>query len=391
LIPPCGISAALRPAYSNQYPVTNLTDIYKNCVLCPRHCRVDRTDRRENAARGICGESDRLRVAYVGPHFGEEPPITGTNGSGTIFFSGCSLRCTYCQNHQISHEGLGMAMGLDALAERVTEVARRDRVHNINFVTPDHFFPHVFALVSLLRTQGIDLPMVYNLSGYQSAQSLVRAEAYADIYLPDYKYGDSALAATLSKCRDYPGVALDAITLMVRQKGFLDAVSSPSPLARRGVLVRHLILPGKVDNSIQALTGLFVEFGPGLPVSLMSQYHPVLQHKDPDLNRRVTQAEFDAVLSHAEALGFEHLFVQFPEATTCLDDDRSGFLPDFEKTRPFIGGPYESCPSDGARGPIDPQSDIKRLMPVADPAQAGNSVGHKSLTPCRRSRPGVYP
>ena len=340
--------------------VMHLTDVYEHCVLCPRQCRVDRTDHGENAARGICGESDHLRVAYVGPHFGEEPPITGTNGSGTIFFSGCSLRCTYCQNHQISHEGLGMAMGLDALAERVWEMVRRDRVHNINFVTPDPFFPHVFALVSLLRTQGIDLPMVYNLSGYQSARSLAWAEAYADIYLPDYKYGDPSLAATLSRCGDYPGVALDAIAVMVRQKGFLDAVSTDSPMpARKGVLVRHLILPGKVDNSVQALTGLFVEFGPGLPLSLMSQYHPVLHHNDPDLNRRVTQTEFDAVLSHAESLGFEHLFVQFPEATTCLDDGRPGFLPDFEKTRPFIGGPCEFCPSDGGRGPIDLQSEIK--------------------------------
>jgi putative pyruvate formate lyase activating enzyme len=315
----------------------NLSDPYRCCVLCPRRCRLDRTAHRPNSAKGVCGETDQLRVAYVGPHFGEEPPISGTKGSGTVFFAGCSLKCVYCQNHQISHEGIGTGTGLDELAQRVIEMVRRDQVHNINFVTPDHFFPHVFRLVSLLRRAGVDLPMVYNLSGYQSVEALASAEAYADIYLPDFKYSDPSLAAALSKCRDYPSVALEAIALMVRQKGFMDAVSSQETLpAKKGVLVRHLILPGKAENSIHALTSLFVEFGPGLPLSLMSQYHPVLHHRDPDLNRRVTQGEFDAVLSHAEALGFEHLFVQFPKAETCQDGGRPEFLPDFNKSQPFL-------------------------------------------------------
>jgi putative pyruvate formate lyase activating enzyme len=322
----------------------HLIDTYKNCTLCPRQCRVDRTDRRENAVRGICGESDDLRVAYVGPHFGEEPPITGTNGSGTVFFRGCSLRCDYCQNHQISHGGLGIAMDLDDLAQRVMAMVQHDRVHNVNFVTPDQFFPHVFALVSLLRRAGIDLPMVYNLSGYQSAEVLNDAEGFVDIYLPDFKYSDPSLAAALSKCRDYPGTALEAIAVMIRQKGFLDGISSEAPMpARKGVLVRHLILPGKTDNSIQALTSLFIEFGHGLPLSLMSQYSPVLHHRDPNLNRHVTQAEFDAVLAHAESLGFDHLFVQFPDATTCRDERRPEFLPDFEMAQPFPG--YRHPPS----------------------------------------------
>jgi len=317
----------------------NLSDPYKCCMLCPRRCRVDRTIHGAERSRGICGETDQLRVAYVGPHFGEEPPITGTNGSGTVFFTGCSLKCVYCQNHQISHEGLGAAIELNELAQKIEEMAGRDQVHNINFVTPDHFFPHVISLVSLLRRRGIDLPVVFNLSGYQSIGALASAEDYVDIYLPDFKYSDSSLAAALSKCRDYPGVALEAIALMVRQKGFLDVVSSPKTRpARKGVLVRHLILPGKTQNSIDALTSLFVEFGPGLPLSLMSQYHPVLHHDDPDLNRRVTRNEFDAVLSHATGLGFEHLYVQFPETDAYQDQGRSRFLPDFEKRQPFLYG-----------------------------------------------------
>jgi putative pyruvate formate lyase activating enzyme len=318
----------------------NLRDSYKCCVLCPRGCGVDRTGRGRGPGKGVCGETDQLRVAYVGPHFGEEPPISGTNGSGTVFFTGCSLKCIYCQNHQISHEGLGRGMGLEDLAARVKEMAVRDQVHNINFVTPDHFFPHVFRLVSLLRKTAIALPMVYNLSGYQSIEALASAEDYADIYLPDFKYADPSLAAALSKCRDYPAVALEAISMMVRQKGFLDAVSSPQTApARKGVLVRHLILPGKVENSIHALTSLFVEFGPGLPLSLMSQYHPVLRHHDPDLNRRVTRDEFDAVLTHATGLGFEHLFVQFPETDAIQRPTVSPFLPDFQKPQPFLQNP----------------------------------------------------
>jgi putative pyruvate formate lyase activating enzyme len=315
----------------------HLTDAYQCCVLCPRRCRVNRKDHGADSEKGLCGETDRLRVAYVGPHFGEEPPITGMRGSGTVFFTGCSLRCIYCQNHQISHEGLGEGTSLNELAAKVAAMVERHQVHNINFVTPDHFFPHIFRLVSLLRRSGIHLPVVYNLSGYQSVEVLVSAQDYVDIYLPDFKYSDPSLAATLSRCRDYPGVALEAISVMVRQKGFLDAVSSAeSCTAQKGVLVRHLILPGKIANSMDALTSLFLEFGPGLPVSLMSQYHPVLEQRDPDLNRRVSQDEFDRVYRHARKLGFEHLFVQFPEKTTTEHSEKPRFLPDFERSEPFV-------------------------------------------------------
>jgi len=312
------------------------SDPYRSCILCPRTCRVDRTDHGVGPVRGVCGETDRLRVAHVGPHFGEEPPITGKNGSGTVFFSGCPLRCSYCQNHQISHDGIGTAIGVRELADQVGAMVTDHQVHNINLVTPDHFFPHVFELVSLLRRRGIHLPVVYNLSGYQSAAWLASAEAFVDIYLPDFKYSDPFLAAALSKCRDYPAVALEAIAVMVRQKGFLNSPASPeTPPATKGVLVRHLVLPGKIANSIDALTSLFIEFGPDLPVSIMSQYHPVLKQKDPDLNRRISPNEFEAVLSHAEALGFENLFVQFPEETHRQNEEGPPFLPDFEKHRPF--------------------------------------------------------
>ena len=312
-----------------------LLDPYENCHLCPRNCGVNRVYDGEKTEVGFCGETYQLRVAYVGPHFGEEPPITGNKGSGGVFFSGCSLRCSYCQNHQISHHGLGRIMSLEKLLEKVEYMILKKRVHNINFVTPDHFFPHVFDLVTLLREKGLDLPIVLNLSGYQSIETLKAATDYANIYLPDFKYSDSFLAGRLSKCPDYPGTALEAIAEMVLQKGFLDACLTGSGMAKSGVLVRHLILPGKVENSINALTTLFVEFGKALPLSLMSQYHPAAYQKDEDLNRFVSEEEFDRVYSHAIELGFEHLFVQFPDKDTGLRAQRSSFFPDFRQPDPF--------------------------------------------------------
>lgn len=313
----------------------NLIESYRNCVLCPRQCRVNRVADCVDAKVGYCGETDQLRVAHVGPHFGEEPPISGKNGSGTIFFTGCSLKCSYCQNHQISHFGLGTGTVLEELGAKITYMIEHDHVHNINFVTPDHFFPHIFQLVSLLRRDGFDLPIVYNLSGYQSMESLKSAGDYADIYLPDFKYSDPSLAATLSKCRNYSQIALEAIAEMVGQKGFLDSSFTGAPLAKRGVLVRHLVLPGKVANSINALNTLFVEFGPDLPLSLMSQYHSVILHEDEDLNRPVSEEEFDRIYLHARELGFEYLFVQFPERDTSQHRATSPFLPDFERPDPF--------------------------------------------------------
>ena len=313
----------------------DLIESYRNCVLCPRKCRVNRVADCADAKVGYCRETHQLRVAHVGPHFGEEPPISGKNGSGTIFFTGCSLKCSFCQNHQISHYGLGTGTSVEELGAKIAYMIEHDHVHNVNFVTPDHFFPHIFQLVSLLRQDGFNLPIVCNLSGYQSVEALKSARDHADIYLPDFKYSDPSLAAALSKCNNYPQIALEAIAEMVSQKGFLDSSLTGAPLATRGVLIRHLILPGKVPNSINSLTTLFVEFGPDLPLSLMSQYHPVVHQEDANLKRLVSEEEFDRVYLHARELGFEHLFVQFPEKGTSQRRAVSPFLPDFERPVPF--------------------------------------------------------
>lgn len=309
---------------------------YRKCRLCPRNCGVNRLDQDGGTASGFCGETGVLRVSYVGPHFGEEPPISGTRGSGTVFFPGCSLRCSFCQNHQISQGCLGEAITLERLFDRVVRMILENHVHNINLVTPDHFLPHVFHLVSLLKKQENPLPIVYNLSGYQSRESLLMARDFADIYLPDFKYADPTLSMTLSRCRNYPDVALRAISEMVNQKGFLDSFETGKGIADKGVLVRHLILPGKVENSLNALTSLFLEFGPHLPLSLMSQYTPTLPQKDKALNRGLYPEEFERVYSHALDLGFDRLFIQFPDKSKGENSSVSPFLPDFRLSEPFL-------------------------------------------------------
>ncbi len=310
--------------------------LYRQCRLCPRACGVDRAEGADQE-KGFCREGGQLKVSFVGPHFGEEPPISGKNGSGTIFFPGCSLQCSFCQNYQISRDRVGQCTTVEKLYEKVRKLCLDNKVHNINMVTPDHFFPHIVELVSRMRKESLNVPVLYNVSGYQSIEMLKMAEPYVDIYLPDFKYSDSHLAQRLSKVKDYPEKALEAIVEMVRQKGFLRFAEGEESLADRGVLVRHLILPGNVENSLNAITSLFLEFGKDLPLSIMSQYHPVFAHEDPNFNRKISEEEFDVVYGHVRELGFHHLHVQFPNTDRYRDAEEgvSPFLPDFQKKKPF--------------------------------------------------------
>lgn len=314
-----------------------LMDLYRSCELCPRRCKVNRLE----GKRGYCKEGAKMRVALVEPHFGEEPPFTGTNGSGTVFFTGCSLRCVYCQNYQISMEGLGQFWSVPDLASKVLELGVELGIHNLNFVTPDHFFPHTLMVVTQLREKGFKEPIIYNLSGYQLKESLRLIEPYVDIYLPDFKYGDPLLAEALSKAPDYSEVALDAISEMVRQKGFLhpwsECFEGTGPqLAKKGVLVRHLVLPGQVENSKKALTMLLAEFGPNIPLSLMSQYYPPRPGLPGDLSRPLTTEEFEVVVEFAMELGFKRILYQPPDLHPPMGSERP-FLPNFRLERPFPG------------------------------------------------------
>ncbi|MBD3307125.1 radical SAM protein [candidate division KSB3 bacterium] len=303
-----------------------------SCRVCPRQCGANRAE----GTLGFCGEGAHLRVASIEAHFGEEPPISGEHGSGTVFFSGCTLQCDFCQNYQISRSHIGTIMTVAEVVQRLTDLSVARRIHNVNFVTPDHFLPHTIEIVQLLRARGIDLPIVYNLSGYERQETLHALEGYADIYLPDFKYADTRLGERLSHCRDYPSIALDAIAEMIRQQGILDVARSEhlTGTALRGVLVRHLILPGYIQNSLDALSMLFLEFGNTLPLSLMSQYSPVTPCPDPQLRRRITDEEFSLVYTHALELGFQTLFVQYPSDHALSSSE---FLPDFSQSQPFKG------------------------------------------------------
>ncbi|MDP8314742.1 MAG: radical SAM protein [Candidatus Celaenobacter antarcticus] len=312
---------------------------YQNCTLCPRECKVDRTV----GQTGYCGETDKLKIASIGAHFGEEPPISGTNGSGTVFLTGCSLKCCYCQNYQISFEGLGNSYTSEQVVLEFKKLVRSYNIHNVNFVTPDHFFPHTIEIVELLREQNISLPILYNMSGYQKVESVKSLVEYADIYMPDFKYADKQLAKELSNAEDYPERALESLIEMVRQKGFLDSFTEEKLIATKGVLVRHLILPDHMQNSKDILSTLFIEFGKDIPISLMSQYYPsaIILHnekfsKKSFLHRRITLEEFEEVHEHALSLGFRNMLVQFPQDFK-LRKDIDDFVPDFERKKPFKG------------------------------------------------------
>ncbi|MBN2693467.1 radical SAM protein [bacterium] len=307
-----------------------MNSYYKNCSLCPRECKVDR-----ELKKGFCGQSNIMKIASIEAHFGEEPPISGEKGSATVFFSGCTLKCSFCQNHQISYGGVGEYYSSGEVVKKLLEL-HKNGVHNVNFVTPDQFFPHTFDIVYKLREKNCNIPIVYNLSGFQKLEFITLADNYADIYLPDFKYSDNSLGKSLSKVDDYSNIALDAIYEMVKQKGFLNTFNenfnsdNSIKIASKGVLIRHLVLPGFIENSINALSMLFIEFGKNLPISVMSQYTPHKYQKEPSLNRYLTNDEYKKVTQHALELGFKNLFIQE------LNDNRD-FLPDFEKERAFKG------------------------------------------------------
>jgi putative pyruvate formate lyase activating enzyme len=298
-----------------------LKEILKQCTLCPRRCGVDRTA----GELGHCGLPDRLVVARALPHHGEEPPISGSRGAGTIFLSSCNLRCRFCQNHQISHGAAGReetAAGLAGTMIRLQEAG----CHNIEPVTPT---PHAAGLLEawlLARRAGLSVPLVYNCGGYEDPEVLQLLEGAVDVYLPDFKFGDPALGLLLAGVPDYPEAAVRAVGEMIRQVG--DGLEVEGTLARRGVLVRHLVLPGRVASSRAVLDLIRRRLSRNLPLSLLAQYTPVDPVRgDPLLGRRVTAEEYSAVVDYALDLGFEELYVQSV-------DDRE-IVPDFRRDDPF--------------------------------------------------------
>ncbi len=326
------------------------------CRICPRGCGVDRS----KGARGFCGETDGIRVARAALHFWEEPCISGKNGSGTVFFSGCPLRCVYCQNREIAHGHSGKEISMERLAEIFLHLQEQG-ANNINLVTPTHFVPQIVKALERAKAQGLRLPIVYNTGSYECVETLQRLEGLVDIYLPDLKYVDNRLGLRYSQAADYFAVASRAIAEMVRQVGearfygetecqvgeawfggetarqvgearFYEEAAHQEDedpvedeLMSRGVIVRHLVLPGCSEDSKAVVRYLYETYGDGIYISIMNQFTPLADpDRYPELGRKVTSEEYDAVVDYAIELGVEHGFIQ--EGDTA----RESFIPAFD-------------------------------------------------------------
>lgn len=300
---------------------------YDSCKLCPRECGANRN----GGKRGFCGETGELRIAAIGPHFGEEPCLAGRHGSGTVFFSGCQTGCFFCQNYQISSEHLGRIRTDEDVVDELAGMIDSG-VHNVNFVTPEPWWPHIRNICQMLRARGYDAPFVWNSSGYFKAELLAEQAELIDVFLPDFKFSDPELAKLCMGRADYPECAMAGLKALVDRVGFLRPFDETGEMtATRGVMVRHLVLPGYVENSLKALEMLFEEFGDGMPVSIMRQYQPMPEcFRRNLLTRTVTDEEYQRVCDKVDELGFRRVFVQTGE----LNDD---FLPDFTKDSPFKG------------------------------------------------------
>jgi len=304
------------------------------CRLCPRRCGVDRM----RGQRGMCGAGAQAEVARAIPHFGEEPPLVGHGGAGTVFFYRCSLRCLFCQNHAISQEGRGAEMEPRELAQSFLSLQAQG-CENIDLVSPTHFLPAILEALDIAAEQGLRLPLLYNTHGYELPGVLALLDGVVDMYLPDMKYGHSRAASLCSSAPDYPGVSRRAVLEMHRQVGGLEMFGER---AVRGLVVRHLVLPGGLAGSRRVLTFLARQLGADTWVSIMAQYHPC--HKaagHPVLGRRITAKEYERVLSLVDILGFENYWVQ-------TLDSSDVYFPDFSKEDPFTVQPTSPARSASA-------------------------------------------
>ena len=297
---------------------------YERCMLCPRRCGARRTDGRA----GVCGCTSALRVARAALHFWEEPPISGESGSGAIFFSGCPLRCIFCQNEKISHEGYGIEVTAERLATMMIELQAQGAL-NINLVTPLHFAPHLCVAIDLARADGLTLPIVCNTSGYETAELVHAMADRIDVWLTDFKYASSAVARRLSAAADYPQVASDALDAMLaslrRQGG--RALNEDGTMLR-GIIVRHLVLPGHVGDSMAVVDRVWEIAGNEVDLSIMNQYTPNKRCRSLSgpLAHGLDEDEYDLVVCRADEVGFQNIWWQ--EGGTVSES----FVPDFDAT-----------------------------------------------------------
>lgn len=293
-------------------------DLLSDCTLCPRACHADRL----HGAKGYCGMDSTVRAARAALHMWEEPCISGSRGSGAVFFSGCGLRCCFCQNREIAIGNCGKEITIERLSDIFLKLEQQGAA-NLNLVTGAHYVPQILRALENAKSRGFSLPVVYNSSGYENVETLRLLDGYVNVYLPDFKYTEPELAQKLAHASDYPKTAGAAIEEMVRQTG--ECVFDEEGYIQRGTIVRHLILPGHTKNSIKALEYLHRTYGNRIYISIMNQYTPVYHHEVfTELNRRVTRREYEKVLDAALALGIENGFFQEGETA------QESFIPAFD-------------------------------------------------------------
>ena len=294
-----------------------MNELYNSCELCPRKCHINR-----NTTKGICSNTSTLKVARSALHYFEEPSISGTNGSGTIFFSGCNLKCCYCQNKEISNDNFGINISVERLSELMLELQAKN-ANNINLVTPTHFVPSIIEAIKLARENGLSIPIVYNTSGYESITTIKLLAGYVDIYLTDFKYFDNKLGEDLSKVKNYFEVASLALSEMYNQVGINKF--DDKGMMTKGIIVRCLVLPTKGNDTKKIINYLYKKYQDNIYLSIMNQYTPVTKSTTfPFLNNKVSDSEYDDIINYALDLGVINAYIQEGETS-----DES-FIPPFD-------------------------------------------------------------
>lgn len=291
---------------------------YENCLLCPRKCGINRS----TGQTGVCGVSSEIKVARAALHYWEEPCISGKRGSGAVFFSGCSLHCVFCQNREISDGKAGKVISKERLSDIFIELADKG-ANNINLVTPGQYIPDIVWAVNDAKSRGMKLPIIYNTSGYENVTELKLLEGIVDVYLPDFKYMDSTLSARYSRAKDYPSVAKQALSEMVRQQPDV-VIDDATGLIQKGVIVRQLLLPGHVNDAKAVLKYLYDTYHDHVYISMMSQFTPIALKDYPEINRTVTKREYERLVNYALEIGITNAFIQEGDVA------KDSFIPAFD-------------------------------------------------------------
>lgn len=291
---------------------------YEDCLLCPRKCGINRSTRQT----GVCGVSSEIKVARAALHYWEEPCISGKRGSGAVFFSGCSLHCVFCQNREISDGKEGKVISKERLSDIFMELADKG-ANNINLVTPGQYIPDIVWAVNDAKSRGMKLPIIYNTSGYENVTELKLLEGIVDVYLPDFKYMDSTLSARYSRAKDYPSVAKQALSEMVRQQPDV-VIDNATGLIQKGVIVRQLLLPGHVNDAKAVLKYLYDTYHDHVYISMMSQFTPIALKDYPEINRTVTRREYERLVDYALEIGITNAFIQEGDVA------KDSFIPAFD-------------------------------------------------------------